>query len=166
MAEINTTNHNKNIVELRSELGANGTKMENVYVDGKKFCCVGYVNEKDKQACLKAIQTAVDGSENLYEAMMKLMTIANLGDKEVVPDEQVNVNGYEVLISYEKRAAYDHNGDEICNCRELECELAPEAIKAILTPRVEAALAEDDECDDCSVTVESITTSKSHYWPY
>lgn len=166
MAEINPTNHNKNIVELRSELGANGIKMENVYVDGKKFCCVGYVNEKDKQACLKAIQTAVDGSENLYEAMMKLMTIANLGDKEVVPDEQVNVNGYEVLISYEKRAAYDHNGDEICNCRELECELAPEAIKAILTPRVEAALAEDDECDDCSVTVESVTTSKSHYWPY
>lgn len=100
MATITKTNTNKNVVELRRELSSNGITMENVYVNNRKFCCMGYMSEKDKQACLKAIQTAIDGSENEYEAMMKLITIANLNDKEVTPDKEITINNTKVLISY------------------------------------------------------------------
>lgn len=140
MTTITKTNTNKNVVELRKELSSNGITMENVYVNNRKFCCMGYMSEKDKQACLKAIQTAIDGSENEYEAMMKLITIANLNDKEVTPDKEITINNTKVLISYEARAAYDCDGNEIANCRELTCELPCEAIDAILLPRIKDAL--------------------------
>lgn len=140
MATINKTNTNKNTVELRTELNSNGIQMENVYVNDRKFCCVGYVSEKDKAACLKAIQTAVDTSENEYEAMMKLMTIANLGDKEISPDKEIEVCGIKVFISYANKTAYDTNGNEIADCRELACDLPDEAIEAIIVPRVERVL--------------------------
>lgn len=140
MTTITKTNTNKNVVELRKELSSNGITMENVYVNNRKFCCMGYMSEKDKQACLKAIQTAIDGSENEYEAMMKLITIANLNDKEVTPDKEITINNTKVLISYEARAAYDCDGNEIANCRELTCELPCEAIDAILLPRIKYAL--------------------------
>lgn len=140
MATITKTNTNKNVVELRKELSSNGIAMENVYVNNRKFCCMGYMSEKDKQACLKAIQTAIDGSENEYEAMIKLITIANLNDKEVTPDKEITINNTKVLISYEARAAYDCDGNEIANCRELTCELPCEAIDAILLPRIKYAL--------------------------
>ncbi len=140
MTTITKTNTNKNVVELRKELSSNGIAMENVYVNNRKFCCMGYMSEKDKQACLKAIQTAIDGSENEYEAMMKLITIANLNDKEVTPDKEITINNTKVLISYEARAAYDYDGNEIANCRELTCELPCEAIDAILLPRIKDAL--------------------------
>lgn len=140
MTTITKTNTNKNVVELRKELSSNGITMENVYVNNRKFCCMGYMSEKDKQACLKAIQTAIDGSENEYEAMLKLITIANLNDKEVTPDKEITINNTKVLISYEARAAYDCDGNEIANCRELTCELPCEAIDAILLPRIKYAL--------------------------
>lgn len=140
MATITKTNTNKNVVELRRELSSNGITMENVYVNNRKFCCMGYMSEKDKQACLKAIQTAIDGSENEYEAMLKLITIANLNDKEVTPDKEITINNTKVLISYEARAAYDCDGNKIANCRELTCELPCEAIDAILIPRIKDAL--------------------------
>lgn len=133
--EINKTNTNKNIVELRSELNAQGVRMENVYVNGEKFCCVGYVSEKDKQACLKAIQTAIDSSKNMYEAMCKLMVNANLTDNNVEPDEQIDVDGETVLISYVNKAMYDIYGEEIVNCSDLQCELPREACKEILIGR-------------------------------
>lgn len=140
MTTITKTNTNKNVVEFRRELDSNGIAMENIYINNRKFCCIGYVSERDKQACLKAIQTAIDGSENEYEAMMKLMTIANLGDKEVIPDKEITINNAVVLLSYEARAAYDCEGNEIANCRELTCELPCEAIDAILIPRIKDTL--------------------------
>lgn len=140
MTTITKTNTNKNVVELRKELSSNGITIENVYVNNRKFCCMGYMSEKGKQACLKTIQTAIDGSENEYEAMMKLITIANLNDKEVTPDKEITINNTKVLISYGARAAYDCDGNEIANCRELTCELPCEAIDAILLPRIKYAL--------------------------
>ena len=133
---INKTNTNKSVVELRRELSANGTTLENAYVDGQKFCCVGYVSEKDRQACLKAIQAAIDGSENMYEAMTKLMANANLTDAEVEPDEEVMVGDTPMVISYRDKAIYDLNGEEVVNCRDLTCDLPDEACKTILLQRV------------------------------
>jgi len=136
---INKTNTNKNVVELRKELAANGTTMENVYVNGEKFCCVGYVSEKDRQACLNTIQAAIDGSDNMYEAMMKLMANANLTDADVEPDEEVVINGTSMVISYQDKAFYNLYGEEIVNCRELDCKLPNEACKTILIQKAELA---------------------------
>ena len=133
---INKTNTNKSVVELRRELSANGTTLENAYVDGQKFCCVGYVSEKDRQACLKAIQAAIDGSENMYEAMTKLMANANLTDAEVEPDEEVMIGDTPMVISYRDKAIYDLDGEEVVNCRDLTCDLPDEACKTILLQRV------------------------------
>ena len=144
---INKTNTSKSVVELRKELADNGTSVENIYVDGQKFCCFGYTSERDKEAGLKAIQAAIDGSENIYEAMQKLMTNANLTDKNVEPDEEVEVNGMLVYISYADKAVYDSNGEEIVNCKELECELPPEACKTILMQKLELELQKEDEED-------------------
>lgn len=136
---INKTNTEKSVVELRKELDSNGVTMENIYVDGQKFCCVGYVSEKDKEACLKAVQTAVDGSENLYDAMMKLMANANLTDANIDADEEVMIDDVPMVISYRNKAIYDLNGEEFVNCRELECELPNEACKTILMQKAELA---------------------------
>ena len=135
--ELNKSNTNKSVVELRKELGSNGVAIENVYVDGQKFCCLGYTSPKDKEAALKAIQVAVDGSESLSEAMSKLMTNANLTDKDIEPDEEIKIDGMTMFISYAKKAIYDIGGEELVNCRELECELPPEACKTILLQRLE-----------------------------
>lgn len=144
--EMNKTNTNKSVVELRKELAANNTTVENVYVDGKFFITIGYVSERDKDACLKAIQIAVDSSDNLYEAMQKLMINANLTDHEIEPDEEIKLPYGTMFISYANKAIYDQNGEEVVNCKELECDLPPEACRTILMQRLELAM-QDEELD-------------------
>lgn len=141
---IEKTNTNKSVVELRKELGNNGVAIENVYVDGQKFCCLGYTSQRDKEASLKAIQAAVDGSDNLYEAMQKLMVNANLTENKVEPDEEIEVDGVHLFISYDDKSIYDQNGKEVVHCRELECELPPEACKTILMQRLELKQQEEE----------------------
>ncbi len=144
--EMNKTNTNKSVVELRKELAANNTTVENVYVDGKLFTAIGYVSERDKDACLKAIQIAVDSSDNLYEAMQKLMINAKLTDNEIEPDEEIDLPYGKIFISYADKAIYDQNGKEVVNCKELECDLPPEACKTILMQKLELAM-QDEELD-------------------
>ncbi len=141
---IEKTNTNKSVIELRKELADNGTKVENVYVDGKLFTTIGYVSERDRDACLKAIQAAVDGSANLYEAMQKLMVNAKLTDHGVEPDEEIELPYGTMFISYANKAIYDQNGKEVVNCRELECDLPPEACRTILMQRFELAMQNDE----------------------
>ena len=143
---IEKTNTNKSVLELRKELGDNGVAIENVYVDGQKFCCLGYTSQRDKEAALKAIQVAVDGSETLYEAMQKLTVNANLTDKNIDPDEEIDLPYGTMFISYADKAIYDQNGNEIVNCKELECELPAEACRTILMQRLELAM-QDEELD-------------------
>lgn len=149
---INKTNSNKSVIELRSEMTKSGVKMENVYVDGVKFCCVGYVNEKDKQMCLKTIQSAIDGSNDIYEAMEKLMANADFTDAGVEPDEQIEVDGDIMFIDYSKKAIYNANGNEIVNCTDIVGELSSEVCKEILTQRVRIMKLtntfEEDECNN------------------
>lgn len=144
---IEKTNTNKGVLELRKELGSNGVAIENVYVDGQKFCCLGYASQRDKEAALKAIQAAIDGSASLYDAMDKLMTNAALTDNNIEPDEEIEVNGMRMFISYADKAIYGDTGEEVVNCRELECDLPPEACKTILMQRLELAMQEELDLD-------------------
>lgn len=134
-----------NVVELKQMMGANGCKMDVIYVDGNPFVNVGYVSEADKQACLKAVQTAVDNSENLYEAMMKLSQIAALGHEGIDPDEQVELETdsgevYDLMISYKDRKAYVGT-TEVANLDNLNLpSVGKDVIKELLMDRAKLNL--------------------------
>lgn len=151
MTTINTTNTNKNAVEIRTELANNGTVIEYIVVNGQKLGILGSTGEKDKQNAIRAIQTALDASNgNIYEMMQKLSTIATIEENEIAADEMIAVNGVDVIISYTSKAAYTTNGDEIANCNDLP-DMPNEAVKAVLEARVQVALAErmsDCDCDE------------------
>lgn len=137
---ITTTKVAKNAVEIRSELGANGTKIEYIVIDGQKLGILGTTDEKDKQNAIKAIQTALDASNgDVYEMMQKLSTIATIEEKEIESDEMVDICGVDVIISYAAKTAYTLDGEEIVNCTELP-DMPNEALKAVLVARAELAL--------------------------
>ena len=137
MAEIKTT---KNAVEIRSELNANGTKIEYIVIDGCKCGILGSVNEADRDAAIKALNAAyVASNGNIFEMMEKLSTIATIEEKEIKPDEVVNICGVDVILSYSNAKAYTMDGEEIANCNDLP-DMKKEAVKAVLMARVEVAL--------------------------
>lgn len=137
MANINV---NKNSVEIRSEFKKNGTKVEYIVIDGVKCGIMGSLNDVDRAAAIDALNKAyVASNGNIMEMMQKLNTIATIEEKEIEPDEVVEVCGVEVILSYSKAKAYTMDGNEIANCDDLPA-LQKEAVKAVLMARVETAL--------------------------
>lgn len=135
---INTTNSNKNAVEIRAEIEKNGTKIEYIIINGQKIGILGTTSANDREKAMKAIQTALDASNgDIMEMMMKLNTIAAIEEKEIKPDEMMEICGKEIIISYASKAAYDLNGEELANCRDL-VDMPNEAIKAVLEARIQA----------------------------
>ena len=144
MTTINTTNTEKNAVEIRKELQANGTTIEYIVINGQKVGILGSTSEKDKQNAIKAIQTALDASGgDVYEMMQKLSTIATIEEKEIDPNEVVEVCGEEIIISYTAKTAYTMDGEELADCKDLP-DMPNEAIKAVLVARIEVALSQYD----------------------
>lgn len=165
MANINiNTKKSLNRVQLMKE---NNTNLEYLYIDGVKVGCMGSVNEKDREAGLAVIQRIVDNSNKtgmalVMEVMAQVQFEANMNEKEINPDEvlEVKVDGiaYPCVLSYEKKALYDEAGEEICNARDIDCELDERALKALLEARAVNAIREDndnkyndyeDEDEDC-----------------
>jgi len=139
MAEINITT-NKNAVEIRSELKANGTTIEYIVIDGQKVGILGSVTKTDREAALKALQDAyVASNGNIMEMMQNLATIATIEEKEIEPDEMVEIHGVNIMLSYDKATAYTMDGEEIVNCNDLP-KLPKEATKELLMARAEIAL--------------------------
>lgn len=137
MAEIKTA---KNAVEIRSELKENGTTIEYIVIDGVTCGILGSANEADKAAALKALQSAyVASNGNIIEMMQNLSIIANIEEKGIEPDEVVDVNGIDIILSYSKAKAYTMDGKEIANCDDLP-DISKDAVKAVLVARAELAL--------------------------
>ena len=137
MANINTT---KNAVEIRKELKKNGTVIEYIIVDGQKIGILGSTCEKDRQNAINAINAALSASNgNIYEMMEKLSTMATIEEKNIDPDEMIEVCGEDIIVSYANKTAYTTDGEEIANCRDLP-DIPAEAIKAVLVARVEAIM--------------------------
>ena len=131
---------NKNALEIRSELKANGTTIEYIVINGQKIGILGSVTKTDREAALKAIQEAyVASNGNIMEMMQKLATIATIEEKGIEPDEMIEINGVEVIISYKNATAYTIDGDEIVSCADLP-SMPAEAIKAVLVARMEAII--------------------------
>jgi len=140
MATINTINNTKNAVEIRSELKANGTKIEYIIVNDQKIGILGSINEADREKAIKVLNDTYTASNgNIYEMMQKLMTVATIEEKEIEPDEQVEICGEDIMLSYSNGKAYTMDGEEIANCDDMP-NLPKEAIKAILVARVETIL--------------------------
>ena len=138
MANINTI---KNPVEIKSELNKDGVKIEYIAINGMNIGILGTVNERDREAALKALNAAyVASGGNIAKMMRNLDTIAALEEKKIDADEVVKIKGEEIILSYVKKAAYTMHGDEIANCADLP-EMPKEAVKAVLTARVEALMA-------------------------
>lgn len=139
-ANINTIDNTKNAVEIRTELKENGTKIEYIVIDGMKCGILGSVSEADREAAIKTLNKAYEASNgDIMEMMMKLSTIATIEEKEIDPDEMVEICGEEIMLSYANGKAYTVDGEEIANCDDLPA-MPKEAIKAVLMARVETTL--------------------------
>ena len=159
MANINNSKKVLNRVQLMRE---NNTNLEYLYIDNIRVGVMGSVSEKDKEAGLAAIQRIVDNSDKtgmalVMEVMMQSQFEASMNEKEINPDEvlEVKVDGitYPCVLSYEKKALFDEAGEEICNTRDIDCELDERALKALLEARAVNAIRNDNEskynnCDD------------------
>lgn len=159
MANINNSKKVLNRVQLMRE---NNTNLEYLYIDNIRVGVMGSVSEKDKEAGLAAIQRIVDNSDKtgmalVMEVMAQVQFESSMNEKEINPDEvlEVKVDGitYPCVFSYEKKALFDEAGDEICNTRDIDCELDERALKALLEARAVNAIRNDNEskynnCDD------------------
>lgn len=157
MANINiNTKKSLNRVQLMKE---NNTNLEYLYIDRIKCGCMGSVNDRDREAGLAVIQRIVDNSDKtgmalVMEVMAQVQFESSMNEKEINPDEvlEVKVDGitYPCVLSYEKKALYDEAGEEICNARDIDCELDERALKALLEARAKVAIREDEtySCDD------------------
>lgn len=141
MINLTKSNPTKNAVELKKELNENGVSIEYITINGQKIGMFGSANEKDREAAVKALNAAYEASNgDIYEMMTKLTAIATMEEKEIAPDEMVEVCGVEIMISYSKAAAYTMDGEEIASCADLP-SMPNEAIKAVLMARVETVLS-------------------------
>lgn len=148
--ELKRTNVKKPIIEVAQEFERDGTKFMTVTVNGRFYTYLGYVSEADKEAGLKALQKSLDNNGgNVYGAMAELATMCNLGDNEVIPDKEIDLNGRTILISFTKMAAYDQMGNLLVDLSDLDLkgQHMPEvAIEALLVERIKN-LPEDDYDD-------------------
>lgn len=136
---INSTNTNKNAVEIRSELNSKGIAIEYIVVNDQKIGILGTTGAKDRESAIKAIQAALDASDgNIYEMMAKLSTIATIEEHEIQPDEMIEVCGEQIIISYSAKTAYTTDGVAIATCIDITAEMPNEAIRAVLVARIEA----------------------------
>lgn len=140
IAKITNQPRTKDAVEIRSELRANNTKIEYIYIDGVKRGILGSINDADRAVALKVLQDAYTASGgNITKMMNKLRTIATIEEKEINPDEMVTIHGKQVMLSYKDGKAYNIDGNEIANCKDLP-KMPAEAVKAVLMARAETAL--------------------------
>ena len=140
MAIINIIKNNKSAVEIRSELKANGTKIEYIVVNNQKIGILGSTSEADREKAINTLNKVyTDCNGNVHEMMSKLREIATLEEKGVEHDEVVRICGKEIILSYSKRKAYNTYGRELTNCNDLP-KMPKEAIKAVLMARVETIL--------------------------
>lgn len=146
MANINNSKKVLNRVQLMRE---NNSNLEFLYIDNIRVGCMGSVNDRDREAGLAVIQRIVDNSDKtgmalVMEVMAQVQFESSMNEKEINPDEvlEVKVDGitYPCVLSYEKKALFDEAGEEICNTRDIDCELDERALKALLEARAINAL--------------------------
>lgn len=98
----------------------------------------GYKGEEDGEAAMELINAAFAAANgNIYNAMCYMANAAKTSALEIKADEAVDVDGVDIVISYEKRKAYK-DGEEVANLDSVPstCPLPNEAIKNLLIEKV------------------------------
>lgn len=151
------TNTNNNIITGTKTAGEFAVSYQNCgngacipVIDGKPepMLMFGYVSESDRDGCLKLIKKALRATNgNVMQAMQYMYNAARIAAADIKPDETVEVDGYEMLISYDAKAIY--LGDmEMANIADIQAELPNEAVKAMLVDRARLALDEMEREDE------------------
>lgn len=169
---IKTVAPKKTTVQLVAETNKDGVTLEYLAIDGVKIGTMGYCNQKDKEAALRFVQRIVDNSDNegyaLYaEIMNACMTGAAMTEEgiEAKSSEEVEIDGIPIIINYEVQKAYigiKTDLKALADLEDLDCEMPPEAVKALLVERCKTKIAEmmaeeedydDDDDEDCGAIV-------------
>ena len=113
-------------------------------IDGKPepMLMFGYVSESDRDGCLKLIKKALRATNgSVMQTMQYMYNAARIAAADIQPDEAVDVDGNEMLISYDAKAIYLRDM-EMANLSDVETELPREVVKAMLVDRARLALDE------------------------
>ena len=156
MAEvnINTNNNLKTQGQFTIEYQNNGYGGMVPVINGEKapMLTFGYVTESDKEACIELItKAALATNGNIMEMCSYIMNAIQTAAADIKPDEAVDIDGVEMLISYEDKAIY-LGTEKIADLEDIESDLGNEATKLLLIERARnvmaARQAEDDEYYD------------------
>ena len=103
----------------------------------------GYASENDKTACMELIEKALRATNgDVMQAQFYIMNAVTVAANEIKPDEVVEIESLEFLISYEEKAIY-YGTERIADLSDLECELPNEAVKALLVERANRYIDEE-----------------------
>jgi len=123
-------------------------------INGKpeELLMFGYVSESDKQGCAEVIRKALLATDgNVYQALRYIRNGVHLAANNIKPDETVDVDGTEMLVSYKDKKIY-LSTTEMANLDDMaETEMSNEVIKALLVERAKNKIKEgfiEDMMDD------------------
>lgn len=141
MANINNSKKSLNRVALMKE---NNSNLEFLYIDGIKVGAMGSVSDADREAGIAVIQRIVNNSDKkgmdlVFEVMAQVNFESAMNEKNISPDEQIEVEEEQCVISYSARAIYDMNGEELANISDMG-DIPDNAAKEILKLRAAEAL--------------------------
>lgn len=152
--EINTNENIRTAGEFAIEFQQNGNGGCIPVINGnpEPMLMFGYVSESDKQGCIKLIREgllATDG--DIYKTMSYIRNAVIIAANDIKPDETIDVEGTEMLVSYRDKKIY-LGTEEVANLDDMaETEMNNEVIKALLKERAKNRFAEmqiNDMFDD------------------
>ena len=154
---INTNDNLKTQGQFTIEYQNNGYGGMVPVINGEKapMLTFGYVTESDKAACIELItKAALATNGNIMEMCSYIMNAIQTAAADIKADEAVDVDGAEMLISYEDKAIY-LGTEKIADLEDVEGtfgNLSDEAIKLLLIERarnvIMARRVEEYEDDD------------------
>lgn len=152
--EINT---NENIrtegqFAIEFQQAGNGGCIPVINGEPEELLMFGYVSESDKQGCAEVIRKALLATDgNVYQALRYIRKGVYLAANDIKPDEAIDVDGTEMLVSYRDKKIY-LSTTEMANLDDMaETEMSNEVIKALLVERAKNKIKEDfidDMMDD------------------
>lgn len=150
MPDNNIITGRKSIGNFTIEYQKNGYGAIIPLIDGtpQPSLMFGYVSEADLAAGMRLIENALRAAgNNIYDVKRYIMQAMQTAAHDIHPDECVDINGVEIIISYAVKTAY-LGTNEIANLSDMTCELPDEAVKALLVSRTEAAMIQYLEEND------------------
>ena len=129
-----------------------GQGVEPITYNGRQVGLMGYASKRDREVQLEMLSSAMESASNIHEAVNMLNKIAQCVDKEIVPDETVEVSGVNVTISYKDKKTYliSTSGVEtLADLSELNLpSIGKEALKELLVKDTERALLAKKEAEE------------------